>query len=158
VRYLLLAPEYRSRRSGAKHWARHGGGGPTLDLAVEVAAPTDVDPQAAEVTVTDVLSPGLRVATLEHGPAELAGRRSREILPEPLRHPNVCGLVYVDAEYQGLACDAGHAQELEEEADQHRITVDEDHSIGAAMRLVLGAFAPVREGAGDENASYTPRR
>ena len=51
----LLRSEYRSRRSGAKHWARHGGGGPALDLAVEVAAPTDVDPQAAEVTVTDVL-------------------------------------------------------------------------------------------------------
>jgi hypothetical protein len=31
---------------------------------------------------------------------------------EPLRHPNVCGLVYVDAEYQGLGCDAGRVQEL----------------------------------------------
>jgi hypothetical protein len=67
VRYLLLTPEYRSRRSGAKHWARHGGRGPTLDLAVEVAAAPDIDPEAAKVTRSDVLPHGLRIVPLRAG-------------------------------------------------------------------------------------------
>jgi hypothetical protein len=93
MRYLLLTPEYRSRRSGAKHWAEHGDSSPTFDPAVEIAAPPDVDPQAPAVALSNVLTHGLRVMALQRGTAKLAGLRVRGVQPEPLGRLNVCGLV-----------------------------------------------------------------
>jgi hypothetical protein len=151
MRYLLLTPEYRSRRSGAKHWAEHGDSSPTFDPAVEIAAPPDVDPQAPAVALSNVLTHGLRVMALQRGTAKLAGLRVRGVQPEPLGRLNVCGLVYVDAKHQVLTCDACRVQEPEEEPDQRWIAVNEDHSIKAAMRLALGAFAPLGDGARDED-------
>jgi hypothetical protein len=122
VLHLLLPPEYRSRRSGAKHWARHGSGSPAFDLAVEVATSPEVE--VALVALANVLTHGLRVVALEHRPPELAGLSAGEIQPESLGRLNVCGLMYVHAEYQVVAWSVGRVEELQEKSDQRRVAVD----------------------------------
>jgi len=111
-------PEYRSRRSGAKHWAEHGSSRPTFDPAVEVAASPDVDTQAAPVALANVLTHGLRVVTLEYRPPELAGPSSGEIVPESVGRLDVCGLMYVHAKYQVVAGNVGRVEEPQEKSGQ----------------------------------------
>src|ERR1700722_18341881 len=57
----------------------------------------------------------------------------------------------VHPKYQVVARDAGRVKEPQEKSDQRRIAVDEGHSLDMAVRLALGAFAPVGHSPGDED-------
>jgi len=56
-----------------------------------------------------------------------------------------------DAVDQRLPSDSSGVQEPEEEPDQLWVAVDELDPVRSPMRLVLGAFAPVGDGSGDED-------
>jgi hypothetical protein len=59
--------------------------------------------------------------------------------------------VDVDPEDELVAFGPRDVEEPEEEADQRRIAVNESDPVAAAVRLVLNPFAPVGDGAGDED-------
>ena len=47
-----------------------------------------------------------------------------------------------------------YLQEPQEEADEARVAIHEDDSVGPAVRLVLRALAPVGDGAGDNQLAF----
>lgn len=56
----------------------------------------------------------------------------------------------VDAEAQVRARRPGRVEESQKEPDQGGVAVGEDDAVAAPVRLALRAFAPVGDGAGDE--------
>jgi hypothetical protein len=71
--------------------------------------------------------------------------------PEPLGRFQIGVLMDEDTEGQVGPGSRGRVEEPQEELDQRRVAVREDDAVAASVRLVLGAFAPVGDGAGDED-------
>ena len=60
----------------------------------------------------------------------------------------------VHAAYEPIGRDSGCCQELQVEADQPRVTVDEADLLGATTRLALGALTPVGDSACDQDLPF----
>ena len=131
--------------------ASHGGSGPALDFPVQIRTAPHVDAEAAAVVLARVPADSHRTVLLERRLPELRRCCPHLGQPEPLGGLDVSAMVNVDPENEPVAFDPRDVKEPEEEADQCRIAVDESDSVVAAVRLVLGALAPVRDGPGDQD-------
>lgn len=101
------------------------------------------------IGVAHVLPHGLRVMALQRRGEELIRRGVGNPQPEPLGRFQIGVLMDEDTEGQVGPGSPGRVEEPQEELDQRRVAVREDDAVAAPVRLVLGAFAPVGDGAGD---------
>src|SRR5207253_10343030 len=77
--------------------------------------------------------------------------------PEPVRRLHVGALVDVYAKDQVVRGNGGGLDEAQEEPDQIGVAVHEDDSVGASIRLALRSFAPVGDGARDDDLAVGKR-
>src|SRR5580704_12461920 len=97
--------------------ARHGGGGPALDLPVQIPASPDLDAQAAVIILARVLPHSLRVVPLEARGPELGGLQAGDAQPEPLGPLDIRALVDVDHASEPVRLDADDGKEAQKEPD-----------------------------------------
>ena len=74
--------------AAVKGWAitrlGHDSACPALDLPVQADTAANLDPQAAVIVLTGVLTHGGRLVPLEDGPVELRGISAGDLKPESL--------------------------------------------------------------------------
>src|ERR1035438_396356 len=124
---------------------------PAIDLTIELGTHADADLKASVIIGTDVLSAGARVSSLDVGSVELFRLRLDQLGPVTGGGLDVSCLMDVESIAQTFAADACLVEKPDEEQDQMRVAVNEFHLFGEAVRLALRSFAPVGDGAGDED-------
>jgi len=89
------------------------------------------------VVLANIFPDSLRVVALQRRGEELITLRACNLQPEPLGR--FCVSVLVDADAEGQVCgwSPGRIEESQEESDQRRVAVREDHALVAPMRLAL---------------------
>src|SRR5262249_48804955 len=98
-----------------------------------------------------VLANCRRAVPLEGRAPELRGVRSGDTQPEPLGGIDIGALMDLDLVDQPVFCDACGPEEAQEQADERRVAVREDHPVAPAVGLVLSAFTPVGDCSGDND-------